>query len=52
MKKEYTLIEQPSGKFFIHYFINNELETIEFYSYADQVPQVEIKQGYVLKLEL
>jgi hypothetical protein len=43
-------IKQENGKYNIYYYTNNELETIEFYAYELNNPQVIIRYGYKQKI--
>ncbi len=46
--KEYEIIQEPSGKFSIIYYTNNE-SVKEFYSYSDGSNKQEIRSGYIEK---
>jgi hypothetical protein len=44
--------DDENGDFNIHYFINNELENIEYYSKSDGTEVAGIKEEYTLKTDL
>ena len=39
-----------NGKYNIYYYIDNKIETIEFYAYELDNPQVIIRYGYKQKI--
>lgn len=42
-------IKLEEGKYNIYYYINGALESIEFYGYSLNEPQLIIRYGYKLK---
>jgi hypothetical protein len=43
-------IKQENGKYNIYYYIDNKIETIEFYAYDLSNPQAIIRYGYKQKI--